>query len=241
MKKLMIAGVAGLCAAVTFGLESANVVGYQEVSTPAGYSMRVPTFKALTGNFKISDIKVSGALGAGNDSVQKVNADGSWGDMYYYLTMDGTGWLEDGWYKADQATPVDDDDFIGIGEALFVSAGSDMTFTYAGEVLSGKPVVNVATGYSMVGNPTPIQINVSDIKVSGALGAGNDSVQKVNADGSWGDMYYYLTMDGTGWLEDGWYKADQATPVDDSDILTTGDGLFISAGSDLTLTFPAAL
>ena len=117
-------------AAVTFALESANVVGYQEVATPAGYSMRVPTFKALTGNFKISDIKVSGALGAGNDSVQKVNADGSWGDMYYYLTMDGTGWLEDGWYKADQATPVDDSDILTTGDGLFISAGSDLTLTF---------------------------------------------------------------------------------------------------------------
>lgn len=89
--------------------------------------MRVPTFKALTGNFKISDIKVNGALGAGSDSVQKVNADGSWGDMYCYLTMDGTGWLEDGWYKADQVTPVDDNDIIGVGEALFVSAASDIS------------------------------------------------------------------------------------------------------------------
>ena len=203
--------------------------------------MRVPTFKAITGNFKISDIKVAGASGAGSDSVQKVNADGSWGDMYYYLTMAGTGWLEDGWYKVDQTTPVDDKDTIDIGEALFVSAGSDMTFTYSGEVLSGKPVVRAATGYSMVGNPTPIQIKLSDIQIFGASGAGSDSVQKVNADGSWGDMYYYLTMAGTGWLEDGWYKADQTTPVDDEDILAVGDGLFVSAGSDLTLTFPAAL
>ena len=203
--------------------------------------MRLPTFKAISGDFKISDIKVAGAFGAGGDSVQKVNADGSWGDMYYYLTMDGTGWLEDGWYKADQSTPVDDSDVIGVGEALFVSAGSDMTFTYSGEVLSGKPVVTVGIGYSMVGNPTPIQVKLSEIKVAGAFGAGGDSVQKVNADGSWGDMYYYLTMDGTGWLEDGWYKADQSTPVDDSDVLDVGDGVFISSGSDLTLTFPAAL
>ena len=92
--------------------------------------MRVPTFKALTGNFKISDIKVSGAFGAGGDSVQKVNADGSWGDMYYYLTMDGTGWLEDGWYKADQATPVDDGDVLAVGDGVFISSSSDLTLTF---------------------------------------------------------------------------------------------------------------
>ena len=217
------------------------MVGYQEVATPAGYSMRAPTFKAISGNFKISDIKVSGALGAGGDTVQKIEADGSWGDLYYYMTLDGSGWLEDGWYKEDQMTPVDDTDTIGVGEALFVSAGSAMTFTYAGEVLSGKPVVPVSAGYSMVGNPTPVQIKLSDIEVSGALGAGGDTVQRIEADGSWGALYYYMTLEGSGWLEDGWYKEDQMTPVDDTDTLTAGDGLFVSASGDLSLTFPAAL
>lgn len=203
--------------------------------------MRVPTFKAISGDFKVSDIKVTGATGSGNDSIQKVEANGQWGAVYYYLTMDGTGWLEDGWYKEDQMTPVDDTDVLGIGEAFFVSAGSNMSFTYAGQVLEGKPVVQAPAGYSMVGNPTPIQIKISQIEIAGATGSGNDSVQKVEANGQWGAVYYYLTMDGTGWLDDGWYKEDQMTPVDDDDILTAGDGLFLSAGSNLTLTFPAAL
>ena len=221
-------------------IESTTVVGYQQVATAQGYSMRVPTFKAITESFKISDIKVSGAFGAGGDTVQKIEADGSWGSLYYYMTMDGSGWLKDGWYKEDQMTPVDDTDVVGVGEALFVSAGSAMTFTYSGVVISGKPVVQVPTGYSMVGNPTPIQIKISDIEVSGAFGAGGDTVQKIEADGSWGSLYYYMTMEGSGWLKDGWYKEDQMTPVDDTDMLAIGDGLFVSASNNLTLTFPAA-
>ena len=158
------------------------------------------------------------------------------------MTMDGSGWLEDGWYKEDQMTPVDDTDIISTGEALFVVAGSDMVLTYSGEVIVGKPVVESPVGFSMVGNPTPVQVKISDIEVSGAFGAGGDSIQRINTDGSWGGaMYYYMTMDGSGWLEDGWYKEDQMTPVDDTDVIAAGDGLFVVAGSDLTLTFPAAL
>ena len=242
VKKMLAVGTAIVgTVAMADGIVSSSVVGYQEVETPAGYSMRLPTFKAITGNFKISDIKVTGAFGAGGDTVQKIEADGSWGALYYYMTLDGSGWLEDGWYKEDQMTPVDDTDIIGVGEALFVSAGSDMTFTYAGEVMAGKPVVQIPTGYSMVGNPTPIQIKISDIEVTGAFGAGGDTVQKIEANGSWGALYYYMTLDGSGWLEDGWYKEDQMTPVDDADVLIVGDGLFVSASNNLTLTFPAAL
>ncbi len=223
-------------------MESANVVGYQQIATPAGYSMRVATFTAISGDFKISDIKVEGAGGSGGESLQKIESNGQWGEMYYYLTMDGTGWLEDGWYKEDQATPVDDTDVVSVGEALFVSSGSDITFTYSGQVLSGKPAVAVSAGYSMVGNPTPAsEIKISDIEVTGAGGSGGESLQRIGTDGQWGAMYYYMTVDGTGWLEDGWYKEDQATPVDDTDVLSAGDALFVSASSNLTLTFPAAL
>ena len=105
-------------------------MGYQEVATASGYAMRVPTFKAISGDFKVSDIKVTGAVGAGGDSIQKVDANGQWGDVYYYLTLDGTGWLEDGWYKEDQMTPVDDADILAAGDGLFLSAGSNLTLTF---------------------------------------------------------------------------------------------------------------
>ncbi len=203
--------------------------------------MRVATFKAITGTYKISDIGVSDATGLGGHSVQKVNADGTWGDLYYYMTLTGSGWLEDGWYKSDSATPVDDADVIGEGEALFVTATSEITFTYAGQVIAGKPVVQIPAGNSMAGNPTPKQIKISGIEVTDVTELGGHSVQKVNADGTWGDLYYYMTLTGSGWLEDGWYKSDSATPVDDTDILTAGDALFVTATSNITLTFPAAL
>jgi hypothetical protein len=36
MKRLMIAGIAGLCAAVSFGIESANIVGYNSTAIAGG-------------------------------------------------------------------------------------------------------------------------------------------------------------------------------------------------------------
>lgn len=203
--------------------------------------MKTSTFKAINGSYKISDIKATGAKGDGTDTIQKINADGSWGDLYYYYTMDGSGWLEDGWYLSDGATPVSDSDIIGIGEAFIVSAGSDFEFTFAGQVITGKPEITVQTGYSIIGNPTPTRVNLNDIKVSNATGAGSDTAQKINADGTWGNLYYYLTLDGSGWLEDGWYKEDGSTPVSDEDFLEAGESMMFNTASDVTLTFPAVL
>ena len=203
--------------------------------------MRASTFKAINGSYKISDIKVAGAEGAGSDFIQKINADGSWGDLYYYYTMSGSGWLDDGWYLSDGATPVSDTDIIGIGEAFMVTSSSGMTFTFAGQVLDTNPEIDVPAGFSMIGNPTPVTVKLSQIAVTGADGAGSDFIQKINADGSWGDLYYYYTMSGSGWLDDGWYLSDGATPVSDADVLEAGESVIFTSSSGLKATFPKHL
>ena len=48
------------------------IVGYQEIAVPQGSSMRTATFKAISGNYKISDIQVNGAAGGGMDYAQKI-------------------------------------------------------------------------------------------------------------------------------------------------------------------------
>ena len=203
--------------------------------------MRTVTFKAIDGNYKISDLIVTGAVGAGADAAQKINADGTWGDTYYYYTMAGSYWLEDGWYKDGAGTPVTDADVLKVGEALIFSASSDITLTCNGEVINGTPSINVPAGSSIVGNPLPLTVKVSAIKVDGAVGAGGDAAQKINADGTWGDTYYYYTMAGSYWLEDGWYKDGAGTVVTDADVLEPGEGLIFSSSSGMTLTFPSAL
>ena len=127
-----LTAAAALCASVGFSIESANIVGYQEVAVPAGSSMRTATFKAISGDYKISDIKVSDTVvGGGNDMIQKINADGSWGDLYYYLTLAGTGYVEDGWYKDDYGgEAVTDSDVLAPGESVMFSAVSGLNLTF---------------------------------------------------------------------------------------------------------------
>ena len=63
MKRLMIAGIAGLCAAVTFGLESANVVGYTEVARPAAFqnSCGGSMFTAVgNDSYSLADLTITG-------------------------------------------------------------------------------------------------------------------------------------------------------------------------------------
>ncbi len=222
------------------GVESANVVGYQEIPVPAGSSMRTATFKAISGDYKIGDIKVDGAAGVGGEYGQLINADGTWGNTYYFLTEE-EALVPTGWYKdvlGDVA--VTDEDVLSVGQAFIFASDSDITFTYAGQVIA-QPTYNVPAGASIVGNPSPVQVKISEITVTGASGVGGEYGQFINEDGTWGNTYYYLTEE-EALVPTGWYKdvlGDE--PVTDADVLEPSDSMIFAADSDLTFTFPAVL
>ena len=127
--KKMLAVSAALIGTAAMAVES-SVVGYQNVDVPAGYSMRAATFKAISGDYKISDIGVEGAGGVGNEYGQLVNTDGTWGNVYYFLTEDEM-FVPTGWYKdmlGDE--PVTDEDVLEPAGSMFFAADSDLTVTF---------------------------------------------------------------------------------------------------------------
>ena len=248
MKKLMIA-TAALCAAVSVNaLESANVVGYQDIEAPAGSSMRAPTFQAVGGSgYDLTKITVAGAEGSGDVCAQTISAAGEWDGEYYYMTVDGAGVPADGWYKdAGGSEAVEEDEVIlPAGGALFVdSAYNDLTLKVAGEVPSGDLDLDVPAGSSQIGNALPADVDLTEITVTGAEGSGDVCAQSISAAGEWDGEYYYMTVDGAGVPADGWYKDAGGSEAVEADevVLAPGEALFIdSAYNDLVFTLPAVL
>lgn len=110
MKKLMIVAAAVCGAVMAHGVESANIVGYQNITLESGFSFFTPTFKAITGgSLDIQNIKCLQADGsewlasgkgatkcAGAVSLQKVDSTGRFGTEYsYYSTLTPAGWYSD--------------------------------------------------------------------------------------------------------------------------------------------------
>ena len=195
MKKLMIAGVVGLCAAVTFALESANIVGYQNVPVDTGFVLFTPTFKGIGGEMPLSDIVIVAEDGSpstvmGGVLVQKMDASGAYLDTYAYF--EGMGWI-----GADGVT-------IKPGEAICVNNAEANTvyFRVSGEV----DLVNknkVGQGFVLWGNSTPVTVNLSDITIVDADGnelpiVGEIAAQKMDASGAYLDSYIYFA--GMGWM-----------------------------------------
>ena len=224
------------------GLESANTVGYQEIPTPQGASMRCATFRTiLAAEYPLADIKVTGAEGVGDVVAQAISSEGVWDGQYYYLTEDNTG-MPDGWYKDMVGDEAADDVILPQGTALYITSEyNDLTLTVAGQVASGDVIVPFAQGSGQIGNCTPVNVALADVGVTGAEGVGDVVAQAISAEGVWDGQYYYLTEDNTG-MPDGWYKDMVGDEAADDVILVPGDALFVTSEyNDLTFTFPAVI
>lgn len=253
MKKLIFA-VAGLCAAVGYGVESANIVGYQTQNTAGtGFAMKSASFTsvgATDGSSTLADIKIGGYEAydedtdeggtTGDFSIQFLNGSGKTTATYRWIDDDTeTGWKYNG-SIIDASTVA-----LPSGGAVWTK-GAGLTMTSAGAVSDADTVVKTEpTGFQAVGNTTPVDVTLADLAVTGydpydedtdeGGTTGDFSIQVLNAQGKTTATYRWIDDDTeTGWK----YNGDiiDATTV----TIPAGTGVWVK-GSGLTLTIPSAI
>ena len=215
-----------------FAIESENIVGYQQIEIPAGWSIYTTTFKNVSGdsvdlnsvaflNASRQPYATTGKTNTmkGKIQIQKISADGSYASSYAYFSTiagtDGKAWSQDGNTAiADGVVTFAD------GEAFAVNnlTSASVYMQLSGEVeLTPKNVV--PAGWSLMGNSTPVDIDLTQISFLNADGLpyatsgktnvmkGKIQIQKINADGSYATSYAYFSTiagtDGKAWSQDG--------------------------------------
>ena len=208
------------CAAVTFGLESANVVGYQtkEVGV-TGFTLITPTFKNVD-NSVLTLANLNGTFEF-FDSIQTLDGIGETLDEYFYLG--------DGWYDGEQ-NPCNNVPIAEGTSILFNSQGTS-SITFSGTVNPDATSVTCATsGFTAVGNSAPTDIKLSEIIFEGIDFF--DSIQLLDDIGETKEEYFYLG--------DGWYDSEQ-NPCDIT--IKAGEGFLFNAasGSQVTVKIPSSI
>ena len=223
MKKLMF-GMAVAAAGLAFGLESANVVGYNsDTITKTKFNMVCVPFEGTDGDgYKLNHC-ISGAnlVGTGDpataDQIQFWNATlGGYENWYYYDNNDEyTGWWDEntGLTLFETAYP----NGLPAGTAFWyksaAGAAANGTLTVSGQVYDGADAdVEILKGkFNMVANPYPKALKLNDstaVSWAYATGTGDpttaDQVQIWNATlGGYENWYYYNVGDEyTGWWDE---------------------------------------
>ena len=232
MKKVMFVAVAALCVAAG-AIESVNTVGYNQ-SSLSGFKMLTPAFKNTTSaTYPIDNFIVNGSLDA-QTSIQVLDAAGQVIGMYYWYNDGGPGYPA-GWF-----------DFNGLesagialnpGEAVFFYTNeSGVSITSAGEV-PGE-ITHAVSGFAMLGNGSPVTIDVDKMSVTGSLDA-QTSIQVLDANGQVTGMYYWYNDGGPGYPA-GWFDFNGLESAGIQ--LEAGDAvLFYTNETGVTTTIPAAL
>ena len=247
MKKLMIAGVVGLCAAVTFAesIESQNVVGYQNINVPNGYIMLTPTFENVDAStHTIQDLKPQNAPGDGSVTLQTMSDDGSsWVGEYQWWTEADMG-MPDGWYEPNSGE-LATDILVSGKAAMIYSPVAGVTMLVSGSVATSSVSNPCAVGYTMSGNNTPVNCSVGELKVTlddgtAAPGDGSITLQTMSEDGSsWVGEYQWWTEADMG-MPDGWYEPNSGELA--SETLTPGLSTMVySPSSAIKIVVPAPM
>ena len=217
----------------------------------SGYSFIIPTFKDVgtgTATYNLQDIKLVGGYGDGGTDMIVVYDEFAAlsGDQYYWGTVeDSAGDMDyavDGWYLNMYTWDLVENVKLPLGTGLYLnlSAGSaGATVQYAGEVYQAQLEQQLEAGYNMIGNSTPVPVDLQDIKLVGAYGDGGTDMIVVYDEFAalTGDQYYWGTVeDSAGDMDyevDGWYLNMYTWDFVEGVTLQPGQGLYLclSAGS----------
>ena len=222
-------------------MESANVVGYQNIETVSGFNFFTPTFNktgAEVKSYNINEIKLDSSTATSwADNIQILDEGGATVSTYYYvgageLLQDKACWTE------DFATAVDID--IDAGTSFILETQAPVVVTVSGEVLKGNLTLTSVSGFNFVGNATPAGMNIQNIKLNAALATSwTDNIQLLDEGGSTVATYYYvaageLLQDKACWTE------DFATPADVE--IDPAQGFILeTTNADVGITLPMAI
>ena len=194
---------------------TSEIVGYQEISVPTGYSLFTVTFQEVGGgNYDIQNIvpyTTEGAVVTGNNKVivQKMDTTGAYLTTYNYRSTKG-GWCQGSTFVGTEAVTFSD------GEAMCINNnfGAVVKLRVSGAVAITPQTPALPTGYSLCGNMTPVTIDLQDITPCDSEGnvvTGNNKViiQKMDTTGAYLTTYNYRTTKG-GWCQGSTYVGTEA-------------------------------
>ena len=185
-------------------------------------------------------------IGSGAPELQILNADGVNYTRYYYTSdaYDADGNEVTGW--ANSADDISYEKYPTGTAFWYWSRGSKGSITFPGQVdESASSTKDANKGYSLIGNPYPTMIKLTDIVCTNiepgdydSIGSGAPEIQFLNADGVNYTRFYYTSdaYDKDGNEVTGWANSADDIVYDAVAPVTAGFWLWNRGSTDGTVT-----
>ena len=207
--------------------------------------MITPTFVNVAGGeYDIDNLQVVGVDDTGAN-IQVMDAAGAWTGMYYWFneftdpdtgTVFPAGWMD---FDGTASSGVT----LKPGDAVFFNTSTEGASVQSAGQVPGSITNEVAVGFTMVGNGSPVAIDVDKFEVLGVDDTGAN-IQVMNAAGAWTGMYYWFnefTDPDTGTVfPAGWMDFDGTASAGIT--LQPGDSVFFNTSTTgAKVVIPSAL
>ncbi len=226
---------------MSFGVESANIVGYSQASLRTDFKAGGACFVPVSGStIDLNDLKVVGYsdICEGDVNVQILDSLGRGGEVYFWYDVpefELYGWL-------DGSDELVEDGVVTLapGEGLWINApGDGYGLQSAGQVPTSDVAVVLRSDFKLVVNPTPVTIDLTNVAITGysEICEGDVNVQILDSLGRGGEVYFWYDVpefELYGWLD----GSDEPVEVG-AVTLGSGEGLWANAtSSDYMVVFP---
>ena len=182
-------------------------------------------------SIELQSIVATGDEASDNVCIETLDAYGrmaesySWNDWAY----ESACWVDDGYEKVEGVT-------FAPGTGLWVQgAGSTQGIQTAGKVGSSDVTIDLRAGFTAVGNPYPVSVNLQDIIALGDETSDNVCIETLDAYGRMVESYSWndWAAEEPCWVNDSYEKVEGVT-------FAPGDGLWVQGSSSgQSLRFPA--
>ena len=224
------------------------------MTAATGYNFIIPTFTdvgAGTATYNLDNIQIVNGDGSGlteaiigyNEYAVLTEED------YYWNTAADTvaGPAEDCWVNGMMGEEKVSSVTLPLGTGLYLYLGTEgASVRYAGQVYEDGVTTDLALGYNMVGNATPVALDLNDITLTGADGSGlteaiigyNEYAVLTEED------YYWNTSADTvaGPAEDCWVNGMMGEEKVTGVTIQPGQGFFLYIGTEgAKMVLPAAI
>ena len=246
-----------LCAAVGFSaVESANIVGYQEVPRYSTFTFAGSMFAEPGQNYYyLNNVVIDSVADTGADFIQFFKPGTTILDKDQSYYFDGTDWCykfdasssEVGDWEEDDVIPANFQVPCNIGFLTRFTSGlaANSVITYAGEVQQGDgsvKKVDRVSAYQIVVNPLPRNVDLTELTVESIADTGADFIQFFKPGTTILDKDQSYYFDGDCWCykfdasssEVGDWEEDDEVPAN-TKVIRPGEGFLIRFTSGLAV------
>ena len=174
----------------------------------------------------------------GGVAIQILNNYGRTTKTYKYYKGGRGSYAIEGWYDETTRITPENDVVFAPGTGLWITGTDGFTFRTSGQVLFDDVVCNLRTGATMLSNPYPMAVKLTNITPAGFdKTTGGVAIQILNNYGSTTKTYKYYKGGRGSYATEGWYDGTTRITPENDVAFEPGAGLWVTGSDGYTLTF----